>query len=118
MNGILEQMASDIRDIKAALAKCPAPPAVEPMIDQRHPAAQALGRRRFCEAVRRRMAEGSGGAERVGKKHLLTREALAEELARCSLASSRANDIEPADGNDAYHRAMSIARATKVAKRS
>lgn len=116
MNGILEQMASDIQYIKAHLAKCSAPPAVEPMIDQRHPAAQALGRRRFCEAVRRRRADGVGGAEIVGKKHLLTRAALAEELARCSAASTRANDIEPTDGNDAYHRAMSIARSTKVAK--
>jgi hypothetical protein len=115
MNGILEQMASDIRDILAALAKCPAPVASEPMVDQQH---SALGRRRHCAAVRRRRAEGADGAEIVGKKHLLSRAALAEELARCSLASTRANDIEPSpDGNDAYHRAMSIARSTKVAKR-
>ncbi len=114
MTGILEQMASDIRDIKAALAlaKCAAPP-IE-MVDQQH---SALGRRRHCAAVRRRRAEGAGGAEIVGKKHLLTRAALAEELARCSQTSSRANDIEPTDGNDAYHRAMMIARSTK-AKRS
>lgn len=106
MIGILEQMAAALERIELRLAKCDAPGA-EPMVDQQH---SALGRRRHCAAVRRRRNGGQHGAEIVGKKHLLTRAALAEELERCSVRSTQANDIEPDSGNDAYHRAMSIAR--------
>lgn len=49
------------------------------MVDQSN---SPLGRRRHCSAVRRRQAEGKPGAAVVGRRHLLTREALAEELAR------------------------------------
>lgn len=37
--------------------------------------------RRHCAAVRRRIASGAGGAAIVGRRHLLTREALEQELA-------------------------------------
>ena len=40
-----------------------------------------LGSRRHCAAVRRRVAAGQHGAFVVGRKHLLTQEALQEELA-------------------------------------
>lgn len=40
-----------------------------------------LGRRRHCAAVRRRVAAGQHGAFVVGRRHLLTQEALQEELA-------------------------------------
>ncbi len=43
-----------------------------------------LGSRRHRAAVNRRIAEGLPGATKVGRKHLLTREALAEELATVS----------------------------------
>jgi len=42
----------------------------------------ALGPRRHCAAVRRRIREGKGGAEVIGREHLLTRAAHDEELAR------------------------------------
>jgi len=41
-----------------------------------------LGPRRHCAATRRRIREGSGGAEVCGRNCLLTRAALDEELAR------------------------------------
>jgi hypothetical protein len=41
-----------------------------------------LGRRRHCVAVRRRVAERAGGAAVLGRRHVLSREALTEELAR------------------------------------
>lgn len=51
------------------------------MIDQ---SASALGRRRHCAAVKRRVASGATGAAIVGRRHLLSQEALSEELARAS----------------------------------
>jgi hypothetical protein len=41
-----------------------------------------LGSRRHCNAVKRRLAVGAAGAAHVGRKYLLTQEALAEELSR------------------------------------
>lgn len=46
-------------------------------VDQR---ASALGSRRHCAAVRRRLAKGEPGAAVVGRRHLLSAESLAEEL--------------------------------------
>lgn len=55
---------------------------VEPgMVDQ---GASPLGRRRHCAAVRRRLARGEAGAAVVGRRHLLSADALGEELARTS----------------------------------
>ncbi|HKQ68264.1 MAG TPA: hypothetical protein VJT73_02955 [Polyangiaceae bacterium] len=42
----------------------------------------ALGPRRHCRAVKRRIASGQSGAAIVGRRHLLSPEALAEELTR------------------------------------
>jgi hypothetical protein len=39
-----------------------------------------LGPHRHCAAVRRRIAQKEGGANRLGKKYLLTQAALQEEL--------------------------------------
>lgn len=39
-----------------------------------------LGRKRHCEATRRRIREGLNGASVVGRKHLLSPDALREEL--------------------------------------
>jgi hypothetical protein len=51
------------------------------MVDQvRSP----LGRRRHCAAVRRRLARGEAGAAVVGRAHMLSPEALSEELGRAS----------------------------------
>jgi hypothetical protein len=51
------------------------------MIDQ---AASPLGSRRHCSAVKRRVARGEAGAAVVGRRHLLSPEALGEELGRTS----------------------------------
>lgn len=50
-------------------------------VDQR---SSPLGSRRHCAAVKRRVAAGDEGAAIVGRKHLLSREALAAELAALS----------------------------------
>lgn len=42
--------------------------------------ASPLGRRRHIAAVRRRVASGAGGAVIIDRRHLLSRDALGEEL--------------------------------------
>lgn len=44
--------------------------------------ASPLGRRRHIAAVRARIASGAGGAAIIDRRHLLSREALSEELER------------------------------------
>lgn len=108
--GILEQIASDIAEIKSRLAKCGPLPALETpdWIPQRDAQGRdsPLGRRTHCRIVRERRAQGKGGAEIVGKKHLLSPEALAEELALRSARHDRM-DPPPASG-DVYSRIMSV----------
>jgi hypothetical protein len=60
------------------------------MLDQ---ASSPLGRRRHCAAVKRRVGRGEPGAAIVGRRHLLSAEALADELARSS-GSSVASDTD------------------------
>ena len=47
-----------------------------------------LGPRRHCTAVRRLVAAGEPGAAIVGRRYLLTREALAQELMRVGRATA------------------------------
>jgi hypothetical protein len=47
-----------------------------------------LGRRRHVNAVRRRVAAGDAGAAVVGRRHLLSGDALAAELAAVSKGTS------------------------------
>lgn len=49
-----------------------------------------LGARRHCYAVKRRLARGEPGAAVIGRRHLLTPDALAEELQRASVGEGRA----------------------------
>lgn len=42
-----------------------------------------LPARTHCAAARRRLAEGLGGAEIVGRRHLLTRAAMLDEMTHC-----------------------------------
>jgi hypothetical protein len=56
------------------------------MIDQ---SKSPLGRRRHCYAVRRRISEHQPGAAVVGRRHLLTQEALTEELSRLGFGDRR-----------------------------
>jgi hypothetical protein len=51
------------------------------MVDQ---AASPLGRRRHCSAVRQRLARGQPGAAVVGRRHLLSPEAIREELGQAT----------------------------------
>jgi len=51
--------------------------------------ASPLGTRRHCTAVRRRLDHGEPGAAIVGRRHLLTAAALAEELGRTSALRAR-----------------------------
>jgi hypothetical protein len=54
------------------------------MVDQ---SASPLGGRRHCAAAKRRMARGEPGAAKVGRRYLLSPEALSEELGRVSRGS-------------------------------
>jgi hypothetical protein len=56
------------------------------MVDQ---AASPLGPRRHCAAVRRRVAHSEPGASVVGRRHLLSVAALAEELNRTTARPER-----------------------------
>jgi hypothetical protein len=56
-----------------------------------------LGRRRHIAAVRRRVAAGQPGAAIVGRRHLLSAEALTEELARAGQCPEAAPS--PASGS-------------------
>jgi hypothetical protein len=65
------------------------------MTDQ---AASPLGARRHCSIVRRRIARGEPGATIVGRKHLLSAEALTEELKLPRSASGLPPPPTPARG--------------------
>ena len=54
-----------------------------------------LGPRRHAAAVRRRVAEGKPGAVIAGRRLLLTREALDEELARLNARVKRRKAAKP-----------------------
>lgn len=62
------------------------------MVDQ---TTSPLGRRRHCYAVRRRISEHQTGAAVVGRRHLLTQEALAEELTRLGMGNRRPTTERP-----------------------
>lgn len=75
LEGALALLAREIaREVVAALRAGEAPG----MVDQ---SASPLGRRRHIAAVRRRVGAEEGGAAIVGRRHLLSREALEAELA-------------------------------------
>jgi hypothetical protein len=67
------------------------------MVDQN---ASPLGPRRHCAAAKRRMARGEAGASKVGRRYLLSPEALSEELGRASRRRSApegASAMSPAE---------------------
>lgn len=61
-----------------------------------------LGSRRHIDAVKRRMAAGQPGASHVGRRYLLSQEALGEELGR---ASGRRMALAKTDGKTVQQRA-------------
>ncbi len=88
----LEAQAAVLR----ALAKDAAKASPTDMIDQH---ASPLGNRRHCSAVQRLVAQGKPGASIVGRRHLLTPEALQLELSNTGPRKPRkatpANDTAP-----------------------
>jgi hypothetical protein len=73
-----------------------------------------LGPRRHCAAVRRMRAQGDPRAFKVGKRHLMTVDAHAEELARVTRARPLAKATAVVDGGNAYDRALAKARAVSA----
>jgi hypothetical protein len=73
-SSFLDELLDDLADRVAARLRAP-----DQLVDQK---GSPLGAKRHCAAVRRLMAEGDPGASRVGRRYLLSREALAAELAR------------------------------------
>ena len=71
-----------------------------------------IGNRRHCAAVRSRIANGEGGAERRGKRFLLMTQALCEERTRGGPpplpALAKATPRPPSD--PAYDAVLSVAR--------
>ncbi len=65
----------------------------------------ALGPRRHCAAVRRRMTENKPGAERIGRRYLLSPAAYAEErgiISRAQLARCESATVSDAEEEAAY----------------
>src|SRR4030095_10283982 len=60
--------------------------------------------KKHCKVVRRRLAEGKDGAAKIGRVHILSHEALKEELQRES--SSDLTFPHPADNDDFYRDLM------------
>ena len=81
LDQLLDELAQRVAAVVVERLQAGAPG----MVDQ---ASSPLGARRHCAAVRRRMARGEAGAAVVGRRHLLTTEALGEELNRASGAPS------------------------------
>jgi hypothetical protein len=71
--------------------------------------ASPLGRRRHIAAARRLVAEGKAGAAIVGRRHLLTREALDAELA--ALKPRSRTKAQPIDQLGALREKYGLARA-------
>jgi hypothetical protein len=81
-------------------------------IDQQH---TPLGRNRHCAVVRRRIAEAEPGsdpgAQRIGRRYLLTTTALREEMRRYSMAPVRKPPAPAAPAAPANDSHVSLLRA-------
>ena len=93
--GVLtEQLLSRLANLVADLIVQKLQAANEGMIGQEQ---SLLGRRRHCAAVQRRVAAGLPGAAIVGRKHLLSPEALREELSKQGPQKSPAPSVATPD---------------------
>lgn len=77
LDGILDELAERLAARVAERLRASEPN----MVGQ---SGSPLGARRHCAAVKRRLARGEPGAAILGRRHLLTAEALGEELRRAS----------------------------------
>jgi hypothetical protein len=91
LDALLDELAARVAAQVVERLRGPAPADMVPQ------EASPLGRRRHCAAVRRRLAAGSGGAAVVGRRHLLSAEAIREELERAS-KRARATEASPVAG--------------------
>jgi len=76
-----------------------------------------LSVRQHCKAVRRRRAEGKGGAAIQGRRYLLTREALWEEMGRSpkpGLRKCGPRNAGPAGGDPTRHETVARETAEKL----
>jgi hypothetical protein len=71
---------------RAVVAELKAADSHSDMVDQTR---SPLSAKKHCAIVRARIARGAGGAAIAGRKHLITREALQEELAALTARGSR-----------------------------
>jgi hypothetical protein len=93
----LDQLLDELADRLAARVVSRLRDGEPGMVDQ---AASPLGARRHCAAVKRRLARGEGGAANVGRRFMLTPEALHEELERASTRrrpSTKAVELDPVE---------------------
>jgi hypothetical protein len=77
----------------------------------------SLSVRQHCKAVRRRRAEGKGGAAIQGRRYLLTREALWEEMGRSpkpGLRKCGARNAGPAGAEPSRHETVARDTAEKL----
>jgi hypothetical protein len=99
MGDLLEELyARSLKGLSENLASALRAPNADSWVSQD---GSPLGNRRHCAAVRRRMEAGDIGAAKQGKRFLLTREALANELCGFGAARTPAGvdgaDSEPSD---------------------
>jgi len=97
MDGILERIQQQLERIELRLAKCDMP--LGGFVDQKK---SPLGPRKHCEAVRRRLTGDEGGAAIVGRRHLLTSEALQDEMRRESIPANTTTAAVPAEEDESY----------------
>lgn len=90
----LEQVLNELAERVAALVVERLQAGAPGMIAQ---TGSPLGRR-HCAAVRRRVSRGEPGAAIIGRRHLLSPEAMTEELSRVSKRETN-NVITPAASN-------------------
>jgi hypothetical protein len=69
-------------------------------------ASSPLGSRRHCNAVKSRLEAGKAGAARIGRRYLLTRDALEEELAAAGASKPTAARAE--DPGDKLRRQLGL----------
>ncbi len=86
MRDLLDQLLDELAERLAARVVERLRAGEPGMVEQ---GASPLGTRRHCAAVRRRLDHGEPGAAIVGRRHLLSATALAEELGRTSALRAR-----------------------------
>ena len=107
MNG-LDQLLDELADrLAPRLAERLRGGAASDLVDQ---SSSPLGNRRHIQAVRRRMAAGELGASKVGRRYLLNREALSEELQRSGVKPQKPAEPTSAGVRSELERELRLVR--------